>query len=112
MLGTSFVFSKGDEEWTRKRKATAHAFYKDRLALMMVVLKEKLKNLVTNWIEEIESNPKGETVIDMALVFEKLFCGNIVHISFGEDVSDILIDTDWPTEFGGTEFTRKATTLP
>ena len=39
MLGESFVFSKGDEIWKQKRKAVSHAFYKERLAHMMDMLK-------------------------------------------------------------------------
>ena len=35
LLGNSFLFSKTDELWKAKRKACAHAFYKDRLTMMM-----------------------------------------------------------------------------
>ena len=31
MIGHSFVFSKADEQWKAKRKASSHAFYKDKL---------------------------------------------------------------------------------
>ena len=34
-LGHSFLLSKGDAMWKAKRKACAHAFYKDRLDKMM-----------------------------------------------------------------------------
>ena len=57
VAGSAFLFSKGDEEWARKRKAIAHAFYKDRLELMMEVLKEKIKSLVITWIDEIKASP-------------------------------------------------------
>jgi cytochrome P450 len=40
LYGASFVFSKSDATWKQKRKATAHAFYKDRLVHMLDVLKE------------------------------------------------------------------------
>ena len=40
IFGRSFVFSKTDEHWKAKRKACAHAFYKDRLVHMLEVLKE------------------------------------------------------------------------
>ena len=36
-FGRSFVLSKSDELWRRKRKATAHAFYKDRLFHMLAI---------------------------------------------------------------------------
>ena len=83
----SFLFRKGDEDWARKRKACAHAFYKDRTENMMEVLKDKLSDMVTSWMKEIEASPNGSTVIDLAVVFERLFASNIVHICFGEDVS-------------------------
>jgi len=35
LLGKSFLFSKADESWRAKRKATSHAFYKDRLHRML-----------------------------------------------------------------------------
>ena len=43
------------------------------------------------------------------MVFEKLFCSNIMHICFGEDVSDkILIETDFRNkEKTGPAFIRK-----
>ena len=110
-MGESFLFSKGDENWARKRKACAHAFYKDRLEKMMDVLKDKLKDMVTRWLEEIEANQDDKTVIDMAQVFDKLFCSNIVHICFGEDVSDMLIEIDCLEEVGGSKFIRKSLPL-
>ena len=41
-FGNSFVFSKGDNVWREKRKASSHAFYKDRLVHMIESLKEKI----------------------------------------------------------------------
>ena len=41
-FGSSFVFSKGDNDWKEKRKASSHAFYKDRLVHMIEALKEKV----------------------------------------------------------------------
>ena len=40
LLGSSLLFGPGDEDWRRKRKACAHAFYKDRLRVMLDVLKD------------------------------------------------------------------------
>jgi len=31
LLGRAFLFAKGDADWKAKRKACAHAFYKERL---------------------------------------------------------------------------------
>ena len=111
-MGSSFLFSKSDEECASKRKACAHAFYKDRLEKMMGVLKDKLRSMMTTWNEEIEANPDKQATIDMAIVFEKLFCSNIVHTAFGEDVSDMPIEIDYMTKVGGAELVRKTVTLP
>ena len=53
----------------------------------METLKDKLSDMVTSWIKEIDESSDGSTVVDLAVVFEKLFASNIVHICFGEDVS-------------------------
>lgn len=42
LMGESFLFSRATESWKAKRKACAHAFYKERLVHMIEVLKEKL----------------------------------------------------------------------
>ena len=42
LMGGSFLFSPSDETWKAKRKASAHAFYKERLVHMSEILKEKL----------------------------------------------------------------------
>ena len=43
LLENSFIFSPGDEIWKAKRRACAHAFYKERLVQMMEVLRSKLE---------------------------------------------------------------------
>ena len=42
LFGNSFFFSKGDDIWKKKRRASAHAFYKDRLVHMLDALKDKV----------------------------------------------------------------------
>ena len=49
MLGESFLFTKTDELWKAKRKACAHAFYKDRLAKMMTTLQDKIMDALRRW---------------------------------------------------------------
>lgn len=48
-IGQSFLISKGDELWKKKRKACAHAFYKDRLQKMLEILNTKLTDTFTLW---------------------------------------------------------------
>ena len=42
LFGNSFVFSKGDNIWKEKRRASSHAFYKERLVHMLEALKDKV----------------------------------------------------------------------
>ena len=42
LMGESFLFSPTNEAWKAKRKACAHAFYKERLLHMGEILKDKL----------------------------------------------------------------------
>ena len=86
LLGNSFLFALADEDWKTKRKATAHAFYKDRLVNMMDCLKGKLAERCAAWIKTAED--EGKVRIDIALEFEKIFAKNLIHIAFGEDISE------------------------
>ena len=74
---------------------------------MLEVLKEKLNNAINTWQAEIESSQNQQTVIDIAVEFEKLLCRNIVHICFGEDVSDMEFDFDVRVTEDGKDFVRK-----
>ena len=40
LIGESFLFSKATDAWKAKRKACAHAFYKDKLVVMLGTLQE------------------------------------------------------------------------
>ena len=94
LIGHSFVFAKGDEKWQKIRKACGHAFYKDRLNHMMLVLKKKLEMWIDKRNAEIEASSDKSTVVDIAKSFEKLFCRNIVHIILGEDISETYIEIE------------------
>ena len=74
---------------------------------MLDVLKEKLETQIKEWQAEIDSNSNKSTTIDASVVFEKLFCRSIVHICFGEDVSDMEFDLDVRVSANSTEFVRK-----
>ena len=88
LLGKSFLFSKADEIWKAKRKACAHAFYKERLVHMLEVLKEKVSDGCEKWTAQIAQSPDKNTVVDIAKVFFTIFARNIITISFGEDIYD------------------------
>ena len=72
LLGESFLFSRGNEIWKAKRKACAHAFYKERLTLMMDTLKTKIMEAFDRWQAEIDAN-NGTTIIDIFVEFERIF---------------------------------------
>jgi len=92
LLGKAFIFSPTDELWKAKRKACAHAFYKDRLTLMMETLRDQIKLAFVSWDEQIEKSADGSTVIDIFVEFERIFSRNIITIAFGEDVSEEQIE--------------------
>ena len=76
------------------------------------MLKEKLAVKIEKWNDEISKSPDGKTVIDLPVEFEDLFCRNIVQICFGEDVSDMLVETEFPnTESNGPAYVLKKVTL-
>lgn len=55
MLGSSLLFGPSDEDWRQKRKACAHAFYKDRLKLMVEMFKKLIDGRFTEWDAKIEA---------------------------------------------------------
>lgn len=53
LIGNSFIFSNNDARWKAKRKACAHAFYKERLEMMIEVLKDKVEDSVDKFLVQI-----------------------------------------------------------
>ena len=66
LFGNSFLFSKADEAWKAKRKATAHAFYKDKLVCMLDALKDKVADKCEEWMTQIRVKKDRSTEIDIA----------------------------------------------
>ena len=67
--------------------------------------------MVNEWSSAIEASPDHSTVIDLAIVLEKLLCRTMVIITFGEDISDLEIEMDVRTGPGSSEFVRKSLPL-
>ena len=67
-------------------------FFKQRLQLMAEVFKEHLNKSCDKWLTEIAENKDGETRIDVAIEFERIFAHTINHICFGEDFNDDKFD--------------------
>ena len=106
-FGNSFLFTKADDLWKAKRKSTAHAFYKDRLVHMLDIIKMKVTESITRWLEEIDKSSDGSTQIDITKEFEAIFAKNIIHISFGEDINDELIPINMRTDIQGNMPTKR-----
>lgn len=97
-FGRAFFFSKADELWKKKRKACSHAFYKDRMEHMLEVLKDKIEEDCLQWMAEIEASEEKQTTIDISKVFNRLYSRSIIHICFGEDISDQRLTIAVPKE--------------
>ena len=91
LYGDSFVFSKTDDTWKKKRKATAHAFYKDRLVHMLDAFKDILIEQIETWNAEIDASEDGSTEIDLSVDVIKIFQKLLTVVIFGEDLNDMKI---------------------
>ena len=65
LIGHSFVFSQADEHWKAKRRASAHAFYKDRLVKQIDVFKIIMRDACENWVQKAEKSTNKSVVVDI-----------------------------------------------
>ena len=86
LIGNSFIFSHNDARWKEKRKACAHAFYKERLVQMIEVLKDKVIESVDKFTKEIKDSNESFTIMDFEGEFSNMLSRNIIHICFGLDL--------------------------
>ena len=95
------------------RKACAHAFYKRRLTMMMLVVKEKVEEWIDERNREIDSSiDSNKTVVDIGLSFERMFSKIITHICFGEDISSSEVDIEYTTDPIGFKYNKKKMCIP
>ena len=87
MFKDVFLVMPTNDEWKSQRKAVAHMFFKQRLQLMAEVFKEHVNTSCDKWLAEIAANKDGETRIDIAVEFERIYGHTINHICFGEDIN-------------------------
>ena len=85
MFGNSFFFSKGDDIWKKKRRASAHAFYKDRLVHMLDALKDKVFDAQNEWLNQIKDSDTNSTTIDLSKDILKIFQKFLAHIIYGDE---------------------------
>ena len=94
MLGRSFLVMPTDDEWRAKRKGLAHAFFKDRLIVMMEKLKEYSNESHQKWLKEIRASSDGTTKIDISVEIAKIMQNFLMHIIFGRNVNDIKVKVE------------------
>ena len=84
-FGNSFLFSKTDARWREKRKGAAHAFYKDKLVVMLEeTLKQHMSSASDLWLSQMQ---EGRPIrMDMSKVFLRIFQKFLMHILFGADI--------------------------
>ena len=92
MFSDVFLVMPTNDEWRNQRKAVSHMFFKQRLQLMAEVFKQYLNISCDKWLSEIAASKDGETRIDIAVEFEKIFGHTINHICLGENINDDLFD--------------------
>lgn len=108
LMGNTFLFSPGDAVWKAKRQAVAHAFFKDKIVHMTEILKRKITEQSEQWLEGIRSSSTQSMVIATNAFFD-IFCRNIVHVSFGEDICDRIIEIMVPDPETGAIVPRQLT---
>ena len=111
LLGSSILFGPSDEDWRQKRKAIAHAFYKDRLTHMLDVLKVETGKKVDQWREEIAASEDRSTQINIARMFADLYANNIVHIAFGKDMSEDLFEMEYMPDKETRKFEKRSVNI-
>ena len=55
-MGEGIIFTQSTDLWKAKRKATAHAFYKNRLVHMLDALKGRVIGVIDGLLARIEAS--------------------------------------------------------
>ena len=110
-FGKSFIFSKTDDLWKLKRKATAHAFYKDRLGSMLEVLKDQVSLSVDRWTKKIDASYYKSFEIDMHEEILNIFQKTMLITIFGEDIDNHLTTVEFRQESDDGKLSFKKKTV-
>ena len=89
IIGHSVFLSQSDQIWRAKRKALAHAFYREKLTHMNESLEKIILKKMARWSKEIEA--KGWIEIYETIELRNIFSRHIIYVSFGEDISEELV---------------------
>ena len=98
------VFAKGNEQWRIKRKASAHAFYKEKLVHMLENIKGIVEERFEQILEQIKASPSHSHTVDISTLFLDIMSRNIITVAFGEDVNDEMFELKMLKTPQGSEF--------
>jgi hypothetical protein len=62
-MGDAILLSKSTDDWMKRRKVLSTAFYKDKLMLMMEIVKDCMSNKVKQWTQEFVETKKPMDLI-------------------------------------------------
>ena len=88
LTGNSFLVSKTNTLVQRKRKGLAHAFYKDKLTLMLDNLKDYLLVASADWLEKISKSSQKSVTIDMSREIPSTLHKFFTHMMFGKNIDE------------------------
>ncbi len=93
LLGESTLFESSNQSWATKRKVLSTAFYKEKLNLIIVLIKEEVRKTMLLWKDKYVTPQKEMNIVSEV---SELFARIILSCAFGEDISEklIMIETD------------------
>ena len=100
-FGNSLLFSKADDVWKAKRKGLGHAFYKDKLIVLLETLKDYMLKECDQWKAEIQASPNSTTTMDMSTKIVSILQEFLLHIMIGSNLEHMritVIDRKSPKE--------------
>ena len=105
IVGQHFVHYPTNEQWRTERKALSQMFYKDKLRIMIGIVKQHTEIQYRKWMAEIEKH--GEHRIDISQEFERINAHALNHICFGVDNNDDKFDFIYYDKYSDTFTERK-----
>ena len=91
LLGKSFLFSKTDDVWKKKRKGLGHAFYKDKLVVLLQTLQRYVHAAQKDWLDFIAMSDNKSVKMDMSKEFMQIMMKFLTHVLFGWNVEKIKV---------------------
>jgi cytochrome P450 len=86
LTGNSILFAKSDIQWQQKRKALSAALYKEKLRVMIDMMKDvTIETIRKNWMKADKKE------IDIVKETSNLFIKITLQCLFGEDKGDIEV---------------------